>query len=539
MPATQERAQEASGRSYWDTHKLASGLDRAFIEFLSGVVTVRSGARDTALVQAPFTGELLGVVPRCTVDDVAEAVRGARAGQQSWARTSFARRRSILLHFHDLLLKRQQQIMDLIQLETGKARRHALEEVLDTAVVARHYAVHAKQYLRPHRHRGALPLIATAWEYRHPIGVVGFIAPWNFPLILSVTDLIAALAAGNAAVLRPDLQSSFTALWAVRLLHEAGVPPEVLQVVTGSGSELGPAIFACADFIMFTGSTPTGRTVARYAAERLIGCSLELGGKNPMIVLPDADLDGAVDGLIRGAFVGAGQVCMSIERAYVHSAIFDEFTSRLLAKVQGMTLSAALDFGADMGSLTTSRQLAVVKAHVQDAIDKGAVLLAGGRARPALGPLFYEPTVLAGVMPGMKVYAEETFGPVVSLYRFNSVDEAIDRANDTAYGLSASIWSKNTAAARRLATRIRAGSVNVNEAYATAWSATRAPIGGMKQSGLGRRHGAEGILKYTETQTVALQRWLPFAPPPFLAENTYAKVMSALVSAMRHIPGLR
>ena len=408
--------------------------------------------REHAAVPVPFTSETLGKIPHCAPEDVYEAVRRARGAQQAWARRGFAERRSIFLRFHDLLLKRREQVLDLIQLESGKTRLHALEEVLDTALVARHYALHSEEYLRPRRHPGALRMFTTAWEHRHPVGVVGFVAPWNFPLILSITDLIAALMAGNSAVLRPDGQSAFTALWAADLLYEAGLPRHVLQVVTGQGRLLGPPLVDSVDFMMFTGGVRTGRQIARQAAERLIGFSLELGGKNPMIVLEDADIEAAVDGLVRGAFVGAGQVCVSIERVYIHSSIFNRFTGKLVERVRGMKLSPALEYGADMGSLTEPGQLATVSAHVQDALSKGAVLLAGGRARPDLGPLFYEPTLLTGVTPAMTVYSEETFGPVVSLYRFTRVDEAVELANDTRYGLNASVWSRNRRKARAIAT---------------------------------------------------------------------------------------
>jgi succinate-semialdehyde dehydrogenase/glutarate-semialdehyde dehydrogenase len=270
-----------------------------------------------------------------------------------------------------------------------------------------------------------------------------------------------------------------------------------------------------------------------------MGVSLELGGKNPMVVLEDADLERSVDGLVRGAFIAAGQVCVSIERAYIHAGVWDEFTRRLITRVRGMKLSAALAYGVDMGSLSVPRQLAAVTAHVQDAVSKGAVLLAGGRPRPDIGPLFYEPTVLTGVTPAMALYAEETFGPVVALYRYMSVDEAVDLANDTRYGLNASVWGRNVRRACEVAKRIRAGTVNVNEIYAATWTSTSAPVGGMKESGLGRRHGAEGILKYTEAQTVGVQRGLPIGPPPFLSEQQYEKWMTRLLSAMRRIPFLR
>ena len=490
-------------------------------------------------VHAPFTGALLGYIPRGTETDVETAVLAARRAQRAWAATPITARCAVFTRFQSLLLERREEIVDLIQLESGKARRHAFEEILDTAVVAQHYAVHAPRYLRARRRAGAFPLLTTAIELHHPVGVVGVIAPWNFPLILSITDAIAALAAGNAVVLRPDVQSSFTALAAASLLYEAGLPRDVLRVVTGEGAELGPALIDRADFVMFTGSTRTGRIVAQQAAARLTGYSLELGGKNPMIVLPDADVPSAVDGAVRGAFVGAGQVCVSIERLYLPDAIHDAFVEQLVARTRALRIGAAMDYSVDVGSMTSARQLAVVEEHVADALAKGATLLHGGRRRPELGPLFYEPTILAGVRPGMLAYAEETFGPVLAVYRYDDIDDAITRANDTHYGLNASVWSGSSRRAIEVARRIQCGTVNVNEAYAATWTATGSPIGGMKSSGVGRRHGEEGILKYTEAQTIAVQRLMPLAPPPFLSEQAYENLMSRVVRVIGRIPGLR
>jgi acyl-CoA reductase-like NAD-dependent aldehyde dehydrogenase len=527
------------GAGFFARGPLPSGVGPALFDRLARGVVLADERRDAIGVHAPFTGELLGRIPRGTEADVEEAVRRARAAQPAWEALGVRRRTRVALRFHDLLLSRREQALDIIQLESGKARRHALEEVLDTGIVALHYATHAPRYLRPKRHRGALPVLTVARELHHPVGVVGVIAPWNFPLILSITDLIAALLAGNAAVLRPDVQSSFTALWAAELLDEAGLPPGVLSVVTGEGHELGPPLIDRVDFVMFTGSTRTGRVVARRASERLIGYSLELGGKNPMLVLEDADVEAAVEGAVRGCFVGAGQVCVSIERAYVHTSLYDEFARRLAEKAKALRMSPSLDYDAEMGTLTTRRQLDTVQAHVGDAVDNGATVLAGGRPRPDLGPLFFEPTVLEGVRPGMAAHDEETFGPVVALYRVESDDEAVERANASRYGLNASVWSRSARHALAVARRLRTGTVNVNEAYAATWGSTASPIGGMKESGLGRRHGAEGILKYTETQTVAVQRGLPIAPPPGLSGGQYASVMSGLVKLMRHVPGLR
>jgi len=287
------------------------------------------------------------------------------------------------------------------------------------------------------------------------------------------------------------------------------------------------------------GSTRTGKIVAQQAGSRLIGFSLELGGKNPMIVLPDADIAAAVDGAVRGAFVGAGQVCVSMERLYLPSALYDDFVERLVSRTRALRIGPAMDYSADVGSLTSARQLTVVEEHVADALSKGATLLHGGKRRPDLGPLFYEPTILAGVRPGMVAYAEETFGPVLSVYRYDDVEDAVARANDTHYGLNASVWSRSARRALDVARRIQCGTVNVNEAYAATWTATGSPIGGMKSSGFGRRHGEEGILKYTEAQTVAVQRLMPLAPPPFLREKDYQRLMSRVVRLLGRIPGLR
>jgi len=512
--------------------------DPELLRRLRSRVVVAAGDRATMEVVAPFTGEAFDWLPRCQPDDVREALRRARAAQPAWAATSFAERRRILLRFHDLLLENQGEGLDLVQTECGKARLAAYEELADTAVNARHYALRAERLLRSRPRRGLFPLLTRVWEQPRPVGVVGFIVPWNYPLNLSITDAIPALLAGNTVVLKPDHQTSFTALWAVDLLHRAGLPRDVLCTVTGHGPELGPSLIEGVDYIMFTGSTETGRVIARQAADRLIGCSLELGGKNPMIVLDDADVDRAADGAARGCFVGAGQVCVSIERIYVHESIFEPFLRSFARRTRALRLGAELDFGPDVGSLASAQQVETVSEHVRDAVEQGATLVAGGRMRPDLGPYFFEPTILTGVREGMKAFAEETFGPVVAVYPFRTEDEAVRLANATRYGLSASVWSASIARGRRVAARIAAGSVNVNEAYAATWGSVDAPIGGMKQSGMGRRHGREGILKYTESQTIAAQRGLPIAPPTWLGQKRFTRVVSAYLRLARRIPGL-
>ncbi|MFF9050527.1 succinic semialdehyde dehydrogenase [Streptomyces erythrochromogenes] len=481
----------------------------------------------------PFTGDRLAELPEATPEDVAEAFDRARAAQTAWAAVPVRKRAAVLLRFHDLVLARQAEVLDLIQLETGKARLHAHEEVQAVAVSARHYGRKAPSYLRPKGHTGAMPTLTKVTELRQPRGVVGQIAPWNYPLELSVGDALPAFVAGNALVMKPDTETALTALWARDLLIEAGLPAEVFQIVLGEGPVVGPEVVRHADYVSFTGSTRTGREVARGAADRLVGVSLELGGKNAMLVLHDADVEKAAAGAVRACFSSAGQLCISIERLYVHASIADDFVARFAARTRAMRLGSSLSYGADMGSLVGERQLETVQRHVDEAVAKGATLVAGGTARPDIGPLFYEPTILDGVEAPMAVCGEETFGPVVSIYRFTDEEQAIAEANATAYGLNSSVWTKDARRGHSVAARLRTGTVNINEGYAPAYGSAQAPMGGMKDSGLGRRHGSEGILKYTEAQTVAHQRLVPMAPSLGMDDEKYAAFMTRSLKVMK------
>ncbi|QKW25796.1 succinate-semialdehyde dehydrogenase (NADP(+)) [Streptomyces seoulensis] len=516
---------------------LPAWLTPARIERLAAHV---SAAPDAGRVttNAPYTGAPLAGLPVSAPTDVEDAFARARIAQRAWAATPLSARRRILLRFHDLVLARQDEVLDLMQAENGKTRRDAFLEVTDIAITSRYYARTAAKYLEPKRRRGAIPLLTHTTELRHPKGVVAVISPWNYPLSMAAGDALPALMAGNAVVQKPDTQTALSALWALGLMREAGLPAGVWQMVIGRGSSIGGALMDNADFMMFTGSTASGRRIARDAGERLIGASLELGGKNAMIVLDDADIDQAADGAVAACFPSAGQLCVSIERLYVAESLWDRFVAAFVARTGRLRIGAAFDYGVDVGSLTTPSQLDTVTAHVDDAVAKGATVLAGGKARPDLGSLFYEPTILTGVTPDMTLYAEETFGPVVSIYPYRDLEEAIELANSTPYGLNASVWSGDGARGRAVAARVRAGTVNVNEAFAAAWGSIDAPMGGMGDSGLGRRHGADGILKYTEAQTVAHQRVQGFYPPARISPETWASLLTGALKAMK-AAGLR
>lgn len=483
----------------------------------------------------PTDGTLIGRLPESSPSDVEKAFAKARVAASAWAKTPLAQRRAIMMRFHDAVLDHQDDLLDAVQWETGKSRSSAFDEVADICLTARYYANSARSHLATRKRQGALPLLTTSEERYVPKGVVGMITPWNYPLTLPISDAIPALLAGNGVVLKPDHQTPFSALSALKLLFEAGLPRDLFQVVIGDGALVGGAIIDNADFVMFTGSTATGKLVAAKAAVRLIGFSAELGGKNPMIVLDDAPLGRAVQGAINASFSNAGQLCMSIERLYVHDAIYDTFVPRFVDAVKGLTIGIQRDFSAKIGSLISAEQLEKVSTHVNDAVSRGARVLAGGQHRPDIGPFVFEPTVLENVTEDMLLCRGETFGPVVAIYRFHSDDEAVALANDTSYGLNASVWGAPKRA-RAVARRIEAGSVNVNEGFTASWASTDAPMGGFKESGVGRRHGREGIIKYTNIQTVASQRLMNIEAPGSMTGEGFARAMTLGLRVLKRLP---
>ena len=508
-------------------------VDQAFARRLTALV--KTTGMDAKLASSPFNLAPLAMIPQSTVEDVDAAFKRAERVQGEWARTPVAERERLLLRYHDLVLERRDEIADLIVLESGKARKDAFAEVMHVAMTARYYGRKSSEHLGVQRRSGVLPVLTRVDVNHVPKGVVGIISPWNYPFTMAMSDGLPALMAGNAVVAKPDAQTMLTALLGAQLLDEAGFPKDLWQIVAGPGSVIGTEIIQRAKYICFTGSTATGKHIAKQCAERLIGCSLELGGKNPMLVLRDANLDKAAEGATRATFSNAGQLCVSMERLFIADEVYDKFVQRFVERTKAMTIGDPSQWDTDMGSLISRDQLDTVSAHVEDAKAKGARVLAGGRPRPDLGPYFYEPTILEGVTPEMTCFGNETFGPVISLYRFHDEGEAVARANEGPYGLNASIYSQDGDRAREVARQVKCGTVNINEAYAASFASIDSPMGGMRESGTGRRQGHEGILRYTDIQTVATQRVMKLGPMPGMNEEQWGKVLVLNERIMRKL----
>jgi succinate-semialdehyde dehydrogenase/glutarate-semialdehyde dehydrogenase len=506
---------------------------------LGKYVTLADGVTETFDVSTPFTGDTVGTLPACQEADMREAFERAREAQEEWAARPVEEREEILLDAHDLTLDRDGEFLDVVQVETGKSRKHAHEEVMDVAMNARYYGHRAEGLLSRERKKSAVPGAQKTWEYHQPVGVVGMITPWNYPLSLTISDAIPALLAGNAVVIKPAPDTPYSALKSKELLEDAGLPSDLYQIVPGYGPELGDPLIDECDFLAFTGSSETGRMLASKAGENLTKSSMELGGKNPAVVCEDADIEKAAEGLVRGCFTNAGQLCISIERLYVHESIKEEFVEEFVRQTEAMEMGTGYDYSYDLGCLISEDHLEKVEEHVEDARAKGANVLTGGTARPDVGPSFYEPTILTDVPEESLPCCDETFGPVVGIYEFSTEEEAIELANDSEYGLNGSVWTEDYDRGVELASQIECGTVNVNEGYAAAFAATDAPMGGMKDSGIGRRHASEGLLKYTESQNVTLQQAGTMSAPPGVPYGIYATVVRNALRLIEKVPGLR
>jgi acyl-CoA reductase-like NAD-dependent aldehyde dehydrogenase len=459
-------------------------------------------------VENPATGEIVATVPDLSAEEIAEMAARARAAQPEWEAYGFDGRARVLVRAQKWLMDNSQRVVEAIVSETGKTWEDA--QLAEIGYAANAFGFWAKQgpnYLADERVKSSQVLVKgkkLVLRYR-PLGLIGVIGPWNYPLTNSFGDCIPALMAGNSVILKPSEITPLTSMLMAEGLRECGLPENVLQIATGRG-QTGAALIEHVDMIMFTGSTRTGTKVAEAAARRLIPASLELGGKDPMIVLSDADLERAANYATYFAMQNAGQTCISIERVYVEEPVYDEFVAKVAEKVRALRVGdSSGGYGTvEVGAITFPPQLETIKSHVADAVDKGARVLAGGNQLQGPGR-FYEPTVLVDVDHTMKIMTEETFGPTLPIMKVRDADEAVRLANDSPYGLGSSVFTRDTERGEQIARRLQTGAANVNDAMIN-YTVLELPMGGAKASGLGSRHGAGGIRKYCSQQAIVVTK---------------------------------
>jgi acyl-CoA reductase-like NAD-dependent aldehyde dehydrogenase len=461
----------------------------------------------TIVVRNPATLEKIAELPAAQAVDVAAAVKRGREAQALWQKTSFGERAKLLYRLRDLLLDRGDELGDILTAETGRPKAEVYgAELFYLCDAIGVWAKKSAGYLRSEKIRPHFPLmkfkkVVSTYE---PRGVIGIISPWNFPLTLTLGEALPAMMAGNAVVIKPSELTPLSAVFGAEGAVKAGFPENLLQVIIGDGAT-GTALIDHADMIAFTGSVETGKRVMQRAAERLIPVSLELGGKDPMIVLKDADLERAAGACVWGALMNSGQACTSIERVYVEAPVYQQFVDRVVEKTRTIRQGPS-DDEVDIGCMTSEAQLNKIAAQVDEAVANGARVLTGGQRNPRLRGYYYEPTVLVDIDHTMNVMSEETFGPIIPVVKVNNMEDALRLANDSRYGLSASIFSRDSAFAWQLARRLQSGSVCINDALVN-YIIPDAPMGGRKQSGFGYRHGADGIRKFCQQKTIIVDRF--------------------------------
>lgn len=460
----------------------------------------------------PATGAVFAETPTTPVESLPGMVDDARKAQREWA-TSLPARKRVIARFQELFFEHRREAAELVARENGKPVAEALlTDIAVTLDMARYYLAKAGHILRPRRiHHGNLAFIGRKGRlYYDPLGVIAIISPWNYPLLLPFGELIPALLAGNAVILKPSEFTTRTALLGVSLLQQAGLPSALCQLAVGGG-EVGAALIeAGPDKIFFTGSVGTGRKVARAAAEKLIPVNLELGGSDPGIVLADADIDRAASGVIWARFSNGGQTCVAAKRVIVEAPVYQKFVDAVVSKVRTLQLGPGLEGGVDIGPMIRESQVRELERQLASTVARGARVLTGGKRRPDLGPSFFEPTVVTQVPLDSSLWTEEVFGPVMPVVSAESTDEAVRLANDSCFGLGASIWTGNRSRGEALARQIEAGAVLVNDATSYV-GAAEVPHGGEKRSGIGRSHGEYGMLETCRVRFVGSDRldWMP------------------------------
>jgi acyl-CoA reductase-like NAD-dependent aldehyde dehydrogenase len=466
-----------------------------------------SSAADLIEVTNPATGEVVGTVPRLSPEQVADLVARAGGAQPAWEALGFGERSRIFKRAKQWLLDNRERVAQTIIGETGKTDEDAGLEINVAIESFGFWAKRSKGYLEDERVRTGVPLLLgrKVFVRYEPLGVVGVIGPWNYPLVNAFCDCVPALMAGNSVVLKPSKETPLTAVLTAEMMRDCGLPEDVLGIATGD-RVAGEALIDETDFIMFTGSTETGRKVMERAARTMTQVSLELGGKDPMIVLADANLERAANGAAYYSMLNSGQVCISAERAYVEEPVYDQFVEMVTERVKNLRQGAAAGPGSvEVGAMTTPSQVDLVEAHVKDAVAKGARITTGGERGDGPGD-FFQPTVIADADHSMKCMTEETFGPTLPIMKVRDADEAVRMANDSVFGLQASVWTKNKRRGEELARRVEAGACLVNDAMIN-YAAFGAPMSGWKESGVSGRHGANGIRKYCRTQTITINRF--------------------------------
>ena len=468
------------------------------------------GSGDQIPVENPATGEVIAHVPDLSAEQVAQLARQGRAAQPGWHAMGFEGRARVLLRMQKWIMDNAERVTQTIVSETGKTFEDAqLAEISYGGGAFGFWAKNAEAYLADEKVKSSSLFVKgkKLLVRYEPLGLIGVIGPWNYPFTNSFGDCIPALAAGNSVILKPSEITPLTSMVMAEALTECGLPEHVFQVATGRGAT-GSALVDEVDMIMFTGSTATGKKVMERAAQTLTPVSLELGGKDPMIVLADADLERAANAAAFYSMQNSGQTCISIERVYVEEPVYDAFVGKVTEKVSALRQGESTGPGmVEVGSMTFPKQLDIVEDHVKDAIDKGARALTGGKRRAGKG-MFYEPTVLVDVDHSMKAMTEETFGPTLPIMKVRDAEQAIELANDSPYGLGGSVFTKDVARGEQIARRVQSGAVCVNDALIN-YTALELPMGGWKASGLGSRHGANGIRKYTRQQSLLVSRLHP------------------------------